>query len=94
MERVSELCKLAVGLEPHLTIYLDIDPEVGLARAKRSREQDRIEAETLGFHRKIREAYLKICHEHKSRFHLIDASQSPEAVYKETIQRIDILLKD
>lgn len=93
MKRVSELCNLAIGLEPQLTIYLDIDPEAGLARVKKSREQDRIEAEALDFHRKIREAYLKICLEHKSRFHLIDASQSPDAVFEEAIQRINILLK-
>jgi len=93
MERVSELCKLAVGLEPHLTIYLDIDPEVGLSRAKKTRAQDRIEAEDVIFHRKIREAYLSLCRQHKNRFYLIDATHSPENVYEQTIQKINSLLE-
>jgi len=93
MARVAQLCQLAVGLEPHLTIYLDIDPSIGLKRVKTSRSQDRIEVETLAFHQKIRKAYLELCHQHKERMFLIDATLSPEAVYEQAIQRIDVVLK-
>lgn len=93
VKRVEQLCQLAVGLEPQLTFYLDIEPELGLARAKKSRAQDRIEAEDISFHRTIREAYLALCAQHKSRFYLIHAAQSPEEVYQQTIQHIDAILK-
>ena len=88
-KRVAQLCELAVGLEPQLTLYLDIDPELGLSRAKKSRAQDRIEKEDLSFHQKIREAYLKIYKENPSRVHLIDASQTPERVYMQALKSIE-----
>lgn len=93
MEKVAQLCTLAIGLEPDLTIYLDIDPKIGLDRVKKSRKQDRIEAETISFHQTIREAYLKLCGQHNGRFYSIDASQSPDSVYNQAIERIDTLLK-
>ena len=47
------------GLLPHLTVLLDLDPEVGLARlAGRSAAPDRLESAGLAFHRRTREAYL------------------------------------
>ena len=48
------------GLKPDLTIYLDIDPAVGLARAKGRGELDRIEQEALGFFERTRERYLAL----------------------------------
>jgi dTMP kinase len=92
-QTVAQLCHLAAGLEPDLTIYLDIDPEIGLHRAQKNRTQDRIEREAISFHRKIREAYLTLCRQNKKRFYLIDAAQTPEAVYQQTIQRMDALLQ-
>ncbi len=90
MEKVSEFCTfISQGLKPHLTLYLDIDPEVGLSRVAKTRGQDRIEAETIAFHRKIREAYLSIHKADPHRFHLINAGLSPKAVFEEAIKRLD-----
>src|SRR5690606_19081528 len=51
MEKVDQFCKfISQGLSPHLTLYLDIHPELGLHRAASVRAQDRIEAETIAFH--------------------------------------------
>jgi dTMP kinase len=80
------------GLYPHLTIYLDIDPEIGLQRASRARTQDRIEAETLAFHQKIRAAYINTHKKDPYRFRLIDASQSPEEVFEQAMKWIDPLI--
>ncbi len=50
MEGVEEFCEfVSQGLRPHLTLYLDLDPELGLNRAAKAREKDRIEAEALMF---------------------------------------------
>lgn len=92
-EKVSEFCQfISQGLQPHLTLYLDVEPELGLTRAKRGREQDRIEAEGLLFHAKIREAYLAIHRENPRRFHLVDASLPPARVYEEAMKWIHPLL--
>jgi dTMP kinase len=87
MVAVREVCNfICHGLKPSLTFYLDIDPVVGLSRAKKARSQDRIEAETLAFHQKIREAYLKIHREEPKRFQLLDASQPPAEVHAEAMK--------
>jgi dTMP kinase len=86
MDKVQQMCDLVChGLVPELTFYLDIDPAVGLARAKKARVQDRIESETLSFHQKIREAYHRIHKLHPHRLHLLDASQPPEQVFAQAM---------
>jgi len=86
MEKVAAFCKfLCQNLEPHLTLYLDLNPELGLMRAKNSRSQDRIESEDVAFHAKIREAYLAIHKKDPKRFHLLDATQPPSAVCEQAI---------
>jgi dTMP kinase len=80
-EEVEKLCDFACsGLKPKLTFYLDIDPETGLQRAIDVGEKDRIESEALGFHKKIRNAYLQIAHEHPKRIHVLDASKDKDQV--------------
>lgn len=89
MEEVSEFCKfISQGVVPNLTLYLDIDPKVGLARAAKSRKQDRIESETLRFHEKIREAFLEIHKKDPERFQLLDANLSAKAVFEEAMKRL------
>lgn len=48
--------------KPDFTLYLDIDPVVGLARAKGRGELDRIEKETLDFFNRTRDVYLTLAH--------------------------------
>jgi dTMP kinase len=91
MDEVEKICHfMSEKIEPNLTLYLDIDPEVGLARAKKDRIQDRMEAEAITFHKKIREAYLRIHKKHPKRFHLLDATMSPERVFEEAMKVIDV----
>ncbi|WP_244491340.1 dTMP kinase [Bosea sp. Root381] len=69
------------GLMPDLTLILDLDPEVGLARAARRRAPgegtDRFESETLAFHRKLRKAYLAVAEGEPQRCVVLDAGQPP-----------------
>jgi dTMP kinase len=64
---------------PDLTILLDIDPEVSLKRLERAR--DRLEKETLEFHKRVREGFLKVREMFPERIVLVDASRSPEEVF-------------
>ena len=45
---------------PHLTLYLDVTPEVGLKRARARGELDRIEQESLDFFNRTRARYLEL----------------------------------
>ncbi len=89
MEQVSAFCEfISQGVEPKLTLYLDLDPRIGLARAAKERKQDRIEAEEILFHEKIREAYLAIHKKDPKRFLRLDADLPPSQVYEEAMKRI------
>jgi dTMP kinase len=66
------------GLEPDLTVLLDIDPALGLARA---REQTRFEAEGLAFQKKVRLGFLKSLKEKPRRWlRLKPGARDPEAL--------------
>lgn len=69
------------GLLPDLTLILDLDPTIGLARAARRRAPgegtDRFESEALVFHRTLRQAFLAIAESEPSRCVVLDAAQPP-----------------
>lgn len=75
------------GLLPDLTFYLDIDPAQGIARRQQSGELDRMDAQTLGFHRRVRDGYLALIAAEPGRWVRIDADQ-PLAAVQGTIKTI------
>jgi dTMP kinase len=83
---IWELNQFAIhGLLPDLTIYLDIDSELGLKRISehRSDQVNRLDREKLRFHQAVRAAYLTLAERHQQRIVTIDASQPLAAVIKE-----------
>lgn len=85
-ELLASLERVVVGpTRPDLTLILDLDPAIGLARA-RSRAAastdtpDRFEAEALDFHARLRAAFRAIATEEPGRCAVIDAGASPDAV--------------
>ncbi|GAK56809.1 thymidylate kinase 1 [Candidatus Vecturithrix granuli] len=88
---VKEANRLATGgLQPHLTILIDIDPQQGLSRARARNlafdfaiKEGRFEEEDIIFHRKVREGYLTLAHEQPERFRIIDGSGSLEEVSRQ-----------
>jgi len=73
---LARMNALAIGdTRPDLTILLDLDPEVGLARVRARAPQralDRFEAETLAFHRRVRAAYLELAGAEPGRIRVVD----------------------
>jgi dTMP kinase len=67
------------GRHPDLTLLFDIDPQLGMARARQRGELDRFEEEELSFFERVREGYLRRA-ELDSRFKIIDASRSIDDV--------------
>ncbi len=68
------------GLQPDLTLLLDADPEVGLARAGARGEKDRFERERLEFFARVRSAYLERASRYPERMVIIDAERPLEEV--------------
>ena len=87
-EQLIRQIKQAVlgDFSPDLTLYLDIDPAIGLARAKARGELDRIELEQQAFFERTRMRYLALAR-HDPRIHVIDASQN-EAQVAQAIRRV------
>jgi dTMP kinase len=67
-------------LRPHLTIVLDIDPAVGHTRFEGA---DRIEAEPLEFHLRVRQHFLDLAAVDPHHYLVVDASGTPEAIHRE-----------
>lgn len=78
------------GKMPKLTLYFDIDPEVGLERINqhKGREVNRLDLEELEFHHKVREGYYKIIERDPKRIYKIDASKPIEQVLNEAENKV------
>jgi dTMP kinase len=74
LETVKAINTIATqGLNPDLTILLDIPVEEGLAR-KREKKRDRFEQENIAFHYRVREGYLKMAVAEPEQWLVIDAT--------------------
>jgi dTMP kinase len=67
-------------LRPDLTLLLDVDVATGLSRIKMRGEGDRFEQEARTFFVKIRNEYLNLARSEPERFHIIDATVTPDRV--------------
>lgn len=86
-EEVARLSRWATeGLRPDLTVLLDLDPASGLERAAGRAASndgvgvDRIEAETLDFHQRVRAEFLALAQRDSRRYVVVDAAGSPDTV--------------
>ncbi|MBA7628782.1 Thymidylate kinase [subsurface metagenome] len=79
------------GLKPALAILLDIPVEAGLSRLK-GRERDRFEQETIAFHSRVQEGFLKLAADEPERWLVIDGTQPKEKIEEIIWQRVSRLL--
>jgi dTMP kinase len=79
------------GVNPDLTILLDIPEEQGLAR-KVNRKFDCFEKENIAFHHKVRKGYLDLAAKDPERWLVIDAAQSKEKIARIIWKRVGQLL--
>lgn len=68
-------------LQPNLTILFDLPGEVAEARRSKARAPDKFEKMDLSFFERVRQEYLRRAKEDPKRFHLVDATQTPEAIW-------------
>jgi len=72
------------GLTPNLTLYLDIAPQAGLQRRQLGGDEwNRLDAETLEFHRQAQAGYLELVKQEPGRWLVINAARSVEEVQAE-----------
>jgi len=95
-EAIEEISRFLGIIEPAKTILLDLDPEVGLLRARRRNLLDpaaaaegRFEDEAVSFHARVRQAYLELAEAHPQRFCVIPAHDDPDTVFARIIVLIN-----
>ncbi len=94
VQQIAMLDQWIVGdCLPDLTLLLDVDPAIGLARAKQRGVHDRIEQEKLDFFTRIREAYLVRARQFPARIKVIDSHSAPAVVQAAVRQQLDNLLE-
>lgn len=77
------------GLMPDVTVLLDVPADIGLARqASEERAYDRLEAEALEFHERVRDSYLAIAQENPDRVVVIDGTAAIDEVHRAVLERV------
>jgi dTMP kinase len=98
VRRVNEIA--TGGLAPDLTLLIDVDPTVGLARARNTAGKegpvgkgDRLEQEDVGFHQRVRAGFLQLAREHPGRFAVVDGSRPADEVHSALVDAVRRLLQ-
>lgn len=97
MEEVLMINQFAIqNMMPSLTLYFDIDPELGLNRISQhsGREVNRLDLEAIEFHYKVREGYELLLHKFPERIYKINASLPVDVVYKEAAWKLRMVLEE
>ena len=98
VRRVNEVA--TQGIRPDLTLLIDVDPTVGLTRARNAAGKDgapgrgdRIEQEDEAFHARVRAGFLEMAREEPSRFVVIDGGRPADEVHAALVAAVGGLLK-
>jgi dTMP kinase len=92
--RIDWLNDLASGgVSPDLTLLLDVPPADGFARIRgRGTRPDRIESESVEFHGKVREGYLRLLERHPGRIVRIDGTLPADDVFRRVRETVSARL--
>ena len=87
------------GCKPDLTLLFDLPIEVGMERARArvahiADHNDRLEAEKIDFHQRVRAAYLAIARREPQRVRVLDGSLDIEALFNAVKQQVDDALSE
>lgn len=95
IECVEDLCLWSAGgLQPDKTFFLDVSPDLGLERAGRLNEKDRIEGAGMAFHEEVRQGFLRQAERYPERVLCIDASLPLEKVCLLAREALEPVLKN
>lgn len=90
IENILRIGEFAVsGIEPDLTIILDIDPDAAMRRDKgpvivpEAGQYDRIEKKGVEFQKKVRAGFLELAGQHPDKIRVVDAARPPKTVHED-----------
>ena len=88
IEKVLEINMFAKEYLPKVTYFFDVRPEVGLARIQGRDKIDRLDLETIDFHKKVYEGYKEVCKLYPERVKKINAERDLETIVLEVYNDI------
>jgi dTMP kinase len=95
VDEVSWLSSWATGgLKPDLVVLLDVDPSVGLDRVEARGTADRLEAESVSFHERVRYAFLDLAANDPKRYLVLDGTRPAEELTAAVAERIAPMLSE
>ena len=87
LEKLNDLERWVQGrengklLQPNLTFLFDLPGTIAEARRSKARAPDKFEKMDLSFFEKVRQEYLRRAKADSKRFHLVDATQTPDVIW-------------
>ncbi|MDE2125015.1 MAG: dTMP kinase [Armatimonadetes bacterium] len=85
LDTIATINRFATGgLMPHLTVLIDLDPKVGMARQQQA---NRMEREPLAFHQRVRDGYAVMARAEPDRFAVFDGSLPSEQLQESIYER-------
>lgn len=90
-DQVAEVNRYATGgLEPDVTFFMDLDPEIGRSRIGKD-VRDRLEQQKLDFHYRVYEGYKAICEKYPERVVRIDATRTIDEIKEDIYSKLEDL---
>jgi dTMP kinase len=89
MDYIEKINDYAMNYLPELTFYVDVDPEIGMARIQSRDKYDRLDQEALDFHKNVRQGYLKIAQKFPKRIVVIDGRKPLQEVIHDIISILE-----
>jgi dTMP kinase len=88
-ETIRSLRNIATGgLEPDFTVLVDVPPQVGLERISARGSGDKLDAQTIAFHERVRAGYKTLYSERPDRWIWIDGTAPREKVHCDIVQKV------
>jgi dTMP kinase len=78
------------GLRPDLTVLLDIEPELGLARRRNSTEWNAIDALGIAYHRRVRAGFQALARKEPDRWLILDGTRPLDELRESIVARLTL----
>lgn len=96
MEEIYSINEFAIeDYMPDLTLYFDLDPEIGLSRIEKdnNREVNRLDVESIQFHYKVREGYQLLLNQYPNRIKWINAENELNEVFHNALEVVSSFIE-
>ena len=90
MDDINAIRKVVLGdFRPDLTIVIDVDPKIGMQRARNRGELDRFELSQIDFFERVRNTYLEYAKHHPDFVKVVDGQKEISAVSKDVVSCLE-----